>query len=449
MRKQNTSKESIKGRNRQAGREKPPKNPFYSNVGASRQLQSLGLDVDDPELNKQDYLYDQSLESRMEESKAFRKQWKADEAELKELAKRKIVQKKMFPKPANPNLLTWLEKETIRFLHQQDPVEWNHEKLAESFPATPGVIHKVLRGRTITNPEKIAEYNAEVTSNWKLLAKGKLELEEGYQRHLASSSGSELPLTQRLLAEQDAVGRVEKITNKLPRPSVPGPWASIVADYNRKIEENKQESDPSIGCMFAPNSVPGSPEQGEVSPYSDTALLATDIDLAKEQPMDVATFKKTYLSDTDKKEEELDENPWRARYLAWVRAESRKEARATARVEKLQAEDVEVAQRKVTKWKRTDENTMSKVEDYLKQFERKLVPQTIKPEVDARYQEQQQPVRHKGMFEDSALQPRLKKIQSEQVEIPAELKAEGWSLFKVGSEVYDRQGNLLYRTPTI
>ena len=205
MRKQNTSKESIKGRNRQAGREKPPKNPFYSNVGASRQLQSLGLDVDDPELNKQDYLYDQSLESRMEESKAFRKQWKADEAELKELAKRKIVQKKMFPKPANPNLLTWLEKETIRFLHQQDPVEWNHEKLAESFPATPGVIHKVLRGRTITNPKKIAEYNAEVTSNWKLLAKGKLELEEGYQRHLASSSGSELPLTQRLLAEQDAV----------------------------------------------------------------------------------------------------------------------------------------------------------------------------------------------------------------------------------------------------
>ena len=205
MRKQNASTGAKRSKNRHERREKPPKNPFYSNVGASRQLQSLGLDVDDPELNKQDYLYDQSLESRMEESKAFRKQWKADEAELKELAKRKIVQKKMFPRPANPNLLTWLEKETIRFLHQQDPVEWNHEKLAESFPATPGVIHKVLRGRTITNPEKIAEYNAEVTRNWKLLAKGKLELEEGYQRHLASSSGSELPLTQRLLAEQDAV----------------------------------------------------------------------------------------------------------------------------------------------------------------------------------------------------------------------------------------------------
>ena len=200
------SKEGNGRKNRKEGKDRPRKNPFYSNVGASRQLQSLGLDVDDPELNKQDFLNEQSLESRMEESKAFRKQWKADEAELKELAKRKIVQKKMFSKPANPSLLTWLEKETIRFLHQQDPVEWNHERLAESFPATPGVIHKVLRGRTITSPERIAEYNKEVTSNWKLLAKGKLELEMSYQQHLASSSGAELPLTQRLLAEQDAVG---------------------------------------------------------------------------------------------------------------------------------------------------------------------------------------------------------------------------------------------------
>merc|ERR1711974_63265 len=223
------------------------------------------------------------------------------------------------------------------------------------------------------------------------------------------------------------------------------------ADYNRKIDESKQQSnDPSIGCMFGPNSLPGSPEQGEVSPYGDTALLATDIDLAKEQPMDVATFKKKYLQDTGQKDVEVDENPWRAQYLAWVRAEARKEARATARVEKLQAEDVEVAHKKVTKWRRADEKTRGEVENYLKQFERKFVPQSIKPDVgNGRYQEQQQPVRLNDMFEDSALRPRLQKIQSEQVEIPAELKAEGWSLFKMGNEVYDRQGNLLSRIPTV
>ena len=225
-----------------------------------------------------------------------------------------------------------------------------------------------------------------------------------------------------------------------------------MADYNRKIDEKEQEqSDPGIsGSIFGPNSLPGSPEQGEVSPYGDTALLATDIDLAKEQPMDVATFKKKYLQETDEKDVELDENPWRAQYLSWVRGEARKEARATARVEKLNAEDVEVAEKKVTKWRpRTDDKTRSEVEEYLKQFERKIVPQTFTPDIGNRYREQQQPVCHNGMFEDSALQPRLKKIHSEQVEIPAELKAEGWSLFKMGSEVYDKQGNLLYRIPTV
>ena len=241
---------------------------------------------------------------------------------------------------------------------------------------------------------------------------------------------------------------MEKTNNKLPRPSVPGPWASIIADYNRKIEADQQKSDTSsIGCMFGENSLPGSPEKGEVSPYSDTALLATDIDLAKEEPMDVNTFKKMYLSDKEQKQVEPDENPWRAKYLSWVRAEARKEARATTRVEKLQTENVEVAQKKINKWRYTDEKTRGQVEDYLKQFERKLAPQTIKPEVEARHQEQHPPIRQKNMFEDSALQPRLKKIQSEQIEIPFELRAEGWSLFKVGREVYDRQGNLLYSTP--
>jgi hypothetical protein len=32
----------------------------------------------------------------------------------KTLAKRKIIEKKMFPKQHSPNLLTWAEKETIR-----------------------------------------------------------------------------------------------------------------------------------------------------------------------------------------------------------------------------------------------------------------------------------------------------------------------------------------------
>lgn len=245
------------------------------------------------------------------------------------------------------------------------------------------------------------------------------------------------------------VGRVEKITNKLPKPSVPGPWASIVVDYNRKTGADKPDGKSSVDGLFGPNSLPGSPQHGEVSPYGDTALLATDIDLAKEKPMDVATFKNFYLSDNEERDRQVDENPWRSQYLSWVRGEARKEARATTRVEKVQVDDVELAAKKITKWRRrTDDETQGKVDEYLKQHERKFLPQTIEPELDAKYQEQQEPLRQHNMFEDFALRPRLKKLPSEQVEIPADLKTEGWSLFKKGNEVYDKNGDFVYRIPT-
>ena len=97
---------------------KPP-NPFRGNVGAARQLRALGLDTEDPAVSSQDWQgqvddMEQGLEERMEQSKQFRKKWKADEENQRRLSKNKIIEKNMFPKPANPSLLTWLEKEMIR-----------------------------------------------------------------------------------------------------------------------------------------------------------------------------------------------------------------------------------------------------------------------------------------------------------------------------------------------
>ena len=42
-----------------------------------------------------------------------------------------------------PNLLTWMEKELIKYLHKQDSSEWTVTRLSESFPATEDVIRKV------------------------------------------------------------------------------------------------------------------------------------------------------------------------------------------------------------------------------------------------------------------------------------------------------------------
>ena len=123
-------------------------NPFARNVGAARQLRNLGLDKDDGTFKTEDANeafgnLEETLEDKINRSKAYRKQFKADEENQRELAKRKIIQKKVFPKAPNPSLLTLMEKEMIKYLHKKDSVEWSIERLAESFPATPGVIQKV------------------------------------------------------------------------------------------------------------------------------------------------------------------------------------------------------------------------------------------------------------------------------------------------------------------
>ena len=123
-------------------------NPFVQNIGMARQLRSLNIDQDDPTFKTEhlgDMIHDfeGTLEGMQERSERFRDQHKVDIKEKKRIEKRRIIQKKVYPKPSNPNLLTWIEKEMIRYLHKMDPEEWTHERLSESFPATTSVIHKV------------------------------------------------------------------------------------------------------------------------------------------------------------------------------------------------------------------------------------------------------------------------------------------------------------------
>jgi hypothetical protein len=48
----------------------------------------------------------------------------------------KIVGHKYFRPEKELNLLTWSEKEQIRYLHNSDEDTWTVEKLSESFPAS-------------------------------------------------------------------------------------------------------------------------------------------------------------------------------------------------------------------------------------------------------------------------------------------------------------------------
>lgn len=51
-----------------------------------------------------------------------------------------ITERRHFKPPKEPNMLTWSEKEQIKFLHQNEPDKWTVLSLAQSFPASPRII---------------------------------------------------------------------------------------------------------------------------------------------------------------------------------------------------------------------------------------------------------------------------------------------------------------------
>ena len=238
-------------------------NPYVQNVGLSRQLKVLGLNSDDPTFKSENVSealgdLDQSLEEFRDRSSEFRRQYEADQEELAVKAKRRIVYKSMFRSKPPPPLLTWLEREMIKYLHKQDSVEWSIERLSECFPATGSVIHQVkhlenirnqlnnllqvLRSRSMCDEDKISKYNKEVTNNWKLLSRGKLEISPDYENHLKSGYKT-LSISSGLknLAEQEIMVELEKKVSALPKPAIPGEFASIIIDYNKNLAKKKEE----------------------------------------------------------------------------------------------------------------------------------------------------------------------------------------------------------------
>merc|ERR1719318_39205 len=410
-------------------------NPFARNIGAARQLRSLDIDVDDPTFKTEDVNevvgdMDVTLEEKRDRSKAFRTHYKADQEHLQQLGKRKIIQKKMFPKTPNPNLLTWMEKEMIRYLHKKDPVEWSKQRLSESFPATPGVIHQILRGRTCYEKEGIEKYNKEVVKNWKLLSKGQLELDPRYEEHLREGNKS-LGVTsgEKHLAEQEIKVNFEQFSFGLPKPVIPGEFASIIVNYNKKLARDKQEETDlqtqevfQVNSLFGDNTIPGTPMENEVSVYTDTAILATNIDLSREKHMDIVKFRNKYLKKGVKQEELDDPNPFREKYLDWVKKEEEKSKFAAKTVEKIDAAELSM----------------------ISKDSQLLYEAAESDQIDVKVSETGQTF----VFDPEAgyKQPYVRPDNPDSIDIPEDIKNK-YKFYQLGDSFYDVNGEFLYRIP--
>ena len=272
-----------------------------------------------------------------------------------------------------------------------------------------------------------------------MLSRGQLELDERYEEHLKSGHHT-LRISSGLknLAEQEIMLEVEKKLTPLPKPAVPGEFASIIIDYNKKISKDKEKTDVlsqeviDMPSIFSDNSIPGTPYENEVSPYKDTALLATNINLKIEKRMGVEEFKEKHLNVDEeaefkkKKQLDVDPNPLREKYMEWVKKEAKRSRLAAKRVPKISPQEVkDIVQHN---------NTIEPIFNDLGE----------KPKIEPKYSSSGGTYvfdADRG-YQDLQVTP----SSPESITIPEDVKNK-YFFFRMGDTVYDREGQFLYRIP--
>ncbi|KAH8417419.1 hypothetical protein KR222_011587, partial [Zaprionus bogoriensis] len=142
--------------------------PRRSNPGMGYQLQTLQQQTADAE---EDYA---DMESDFMSVHKTHRQLESEEQNRRDRVRQFMIKHKYFRDAKLPNLLLYAEKEQMRLLHERDSDEWSVERLAESFPATPDIVQKVLRSKwRPQNVERIRSHDASVMQNWTLLRQGK------------------------------------------------------------------------------------------------------------------------------------------------------------------------------------------------------------------------------------------------------------------------------------
>ncbi|XP_070766225.1 neugrin [Enoplosus armatus] len=138
----------------------------FASRGASKAWMGQSLGHKDRVSNRasrySDEMSDEDLEMEDVEDKL---QALVDEGRKRQkTVKYHILRRQMTPSGPPQRKLTWDAIEQIRYLKQEQPVEWTVERLAEGFSVTPDVILRVLRSKFVPAPERKAKQNAKVMS---------------------------------------------------------------------------------------------------------------------------------------------------------------------------------------------------------------------------------------------------------------------------------------------
>ncbi|XP_030375916.1 neugrin [Scaptodrosophila lebanonensis] len=143
--------------------------PRKANPGIGYQLQQV-----EPEDATEDY---GEFESDFMSVNQSHRQHEAQLRSERDRVRQFMIKHKYFRDAKLPNLLLHAEKEQMRLLHERDPEEWSVERLAESFPATPEIVKKVLRAKwRPQNFQRIRAHDESVIRNWADMRAGKCDV---------------------------------------------------------------------------------------------------------------------------------------------------------------------------------------------------------------------------------------------------------------------------------
>ncbi|XP_017079981.2 neugrin [Drosophila eugracilis] len=211
--------------------------PRRANPGLGYQLQQLQEHpAKTPEANE-DYA---DLESDFMGVQKTHRQYEKEQQQQRDRIRQFMIKHKYFRDSKLPNLLLHAEKEQMRLLHGRDPEEWNVERLAESFPATPEIVQKILRAKwRPRSVQRIRSHDETVIQNWKLLKAGKGDFNiphallqhlqkfaERRHKDLKELKPHDWPTKQQLPTPQGnefrkLLGSTSSTTEELPPPQIP------------------------------------------------------------------------------------------------------------------------------------------------------------------------------------------------------------------------------------
>lgn len=221
------TKNYAKQQNRQYARP----HRYRPNAGVRRQDHAGTNEVESESSEWNDDLskFEGDLSNTSETYDEYRQESKTEREKLKQY----IVRNKYFNEK-KLSFLTWAEMEQIRLLNREDSVEWDEQKLAESFPADVLTIKKVLKANwQPKDAKRIVKHDEKVRLNWKSFTNGELtDMDPKLSEHLKKFSARNL--NQKI--DYDNVFKKE-----MPKPES-SEFLGIITSCKKYKEEPKQIS---------------------------------------------------------------------------------------------------------------------------------------------------------------------------------------------------------------